>query len=252
MPASHPRPSYHIYCDESSQNGCKFMVFGAISIESNLQPAFKVTMDQWRTSRGMNHEIKWIKVHRSRLDETESLLSQWMWLARDKSIFRFRALALDATKIDYRTFHDGDRELGFYKFFYHFLLHSFGGLVKRDSASLHIRFDQRDSRYKLHTIKHILNNGFRKDYGCDSDVVLSVEAVDSHVADLIQIADVFMGAIAFEYNGLHLRPDARDAKVALCKRIAEMVGATSLTEKISKPHFSVWPFELEKQKRPKP
>jgi hypothetical protein len=226
------------------------MVFGAISICTDNENAFKTVMAGWRKTRKMFHEIKWIKVHRSKLAEHKTLLSEWMWLAREKGVFRFRAIVLDATRIDYRAFHGNDRELGFYKFFYVFLLHSFGGLVKRDKARLHIRFDQRDSRYKLPVIKRILNNGFRKEYRCTVDSVSSVEAVDSHQADLIQIADLFMGAIGYQFNGLHLLPDARDAKIALCEHIASMVDAPNLTAPINKPYFSVWQFQFEEKAAP--
>jgi Protein of unknown function (DUF3800) len=242
------KPTYHIFCDESHQNASDFMVFGAISVEKADLADANTSINQWRTARGMNHEIKWVKVHKSKLPEHESLLQQWFWLARDKSIFKFRAIVLDATKINYSEHHDGDTELGFYKFFYHFLLHSFGSLVKYDAAKLQIYFDQRESTQKLSTFKAIINNGFRKEYGCRTNVVSAVEAVDSHDANLIQIADLFMGAIGFEYNGHHLSPEARQAKVSLCKHIAKLADAKNLMADIKKPWFSVWLFDFETKK----
>ncbi|MEZ5433536.1 MAG: hypothetical protein R3F31_20715 [Verrucomicrobiales bacterium] len=45
------------------------------------------------------------------------------WFMKAGQDVRFRAIVIDRTKIDLVRFHDGDGELGFYKFYYQLLLH---------------------------------------------------------------------------------------------------------------------------------
>ncbi|HSW44850.1 MAG TPA: DUF3800 domain-containing protein [Phycisphaerae bacterium] len=65
-------------------------------------------------------------------------------------------------------------------------------------------FNRRTTSFKFETLRAILNRGIRKKYGRKVDVVRSIEAVDSKDSDVLQVADVLMGAIGYHWNDCHL------------------------------------------------
>ena len=56
----------------------------------------------------------------------------------------------------------------------------------------------------------------------------SVEPVDSKQNELIQMADVLMGAIGYQYNGSDLALNACHAKVNVANYLAQRVGLSTL------------------------
>ena len=70
-----------------------------------------------------------------------------------------------------------------------------------------------------------------------------VEARDSKQAVLLQLADVIMGAIGFHSSDLHLRPDARKAKVDLAAYIARKAPLRDLKQVT---RYTKWNFKIER------
>jgi hypothetical protein len=173
------------------------------------------------------------------------------FLLSGKNSLHFKAVVFDTSQIDYRTYHRGDKELGFYKFFYQFLLHKFGPYAADDTHRLLVFLDQRTTSYKLSTLCTVLNRGIRKKYGRTLDVVRRIEPVDSKKCDLLQVADVLMGAVGYHCNDCHLLPSARQAKIELASYIASKAKLLSLKDNtpFGWRQFEIWRFRFKK-KRP--
>lgn len=221
------------------------MVFGGIIIPAANVEKFQQAMDLWRDSHNMHAEVKWTKVSNQKLAEYRALIDLFFSVAGN-GVLAFKSVVFDSGEIDYKSYHQGDKELGFYKFFYQFLLHCFGLYAETDEHRLLVFFDQRTTKYKLSELHAILNRGIRKKYGRKADVVRHIEAVRSHEHDLIQLADVLMGAVGYHYNDCHIRPGARRAKIELADYIARKANLTSLKQKTpwGMRHFSIWPFRF--------
>ncbi len=97
----------------------------------------------------------------------------------------------------------------------------------------------------------MLNNGLMKEYGFAVGPVRSVQATDSKQSDLIQIADVLMGAIGYEMNGAHTRTGAKQSKVHLAEYIAQKAGLLNLQQPTprSRHEFSIWHFHFRSAAR---
>lgn len=246
-------PLLHVYCDESRQTQDRYMVFGGIIIRASALEPFNQAMKLWRDAQNMHAELKWTKVSNQKLAEYKSLVDLFFSLAGRNQV-HFRSVVFDTTQIDYKAFHEGDKELGFYKFFYQFVLHSFGKYAVEKDRRMIVYFDQRQSKQKLSTFCVILNRGIRKKFKCDRDVVRSVQAVDSKKCDLMQVADVLMGAIGYQNNDCHLRPRARRAKIELADYIAQKAKLVSLKQKTpwGMRHFGIWMFQFEKRTKKTP
>lgn len=136
--------------------------------------------------------------------------------------------------MDHPIYHDGDFEEGFYKLYYELLLHSL-----RFEHIYHIRIGKRSPSKKrkplsendrLYVLKDALNKGVkRKIYWMSiPEVVASVESRKAVDYRLMQLADIFMGAIGYQKNNLHEKANANKAKVFLANYICEKLGKRDL------------------------
>ena len=226
------------------------MVFGGIIIQAENMPAMADTMQRWRSETRLLGELKWTKVSRHYLEEYKSLVTLAMKLAREGRL-HFKAVVFDTTQIDY-SHHRNDKELGFYKFWYQFILHKFGPYAASDEDRLLVFLDQRQTSYRLATLRDALNVGIRRRFGRRPNVVRTVQAVDSAKHDLIQIADVMMGAIGYHCNDCHLRPCASPAKQSMAEHIATIAGLENLSQatRFSRKDFEIWRFRFNEKKAP--
>ncbi|MCB0003572.1 MAG: DUF3800 domain-containing protein [Anaerolineae bacterium] len=240
----HPQGRFlHIYCDESRQTADRYMVIGGIIAQREHEVAFHEAMSLFRDDQNMHAELKWTKVSNQKLAEYKAFVDLFF---RFNQVFYFKAIIIDTQEIDHSRYNKNDAELGFYKLMYQFLLHSFGSELRHDDRCI-VFLDQRTtSRYKLSTLCAILNNGLRKKYRFAYQPVRNIQAINSKDSDLIQIADVLMGAVGYEMNGAHTRAGAKQAKVALAKHISAKARLSSLQQPTqrSQRNFSLWHFHF--------
>ena len=246
-------PLLHVYCDESRQTQDRYMVFGGIIVPATGVQPFDKAMDLWRDAQNMHAELKWTKVSNQKLGEYKSLMDLFFSLT-GKGQLHFRSVVFDTTQIDYKTYHKGNKELGFYKFFYQFLLHSFGEYAAKKNRRLLVHLDRRHTKQKLSTFGLILDRGICKRYECDRKVVTNVEAVDSKKCNLMQVADVLMGAIGYQNNDCHIRQGAKRAKIQLADYIAQKANLLSLKQNTPRrmKHFGIWLFQFSGRKKKTP
>jgi hypothetical protein len=248
------RPTiHHIHCDES-QTGARFVVYGGIITSGRNVEWFDGLMEQWRAHHNMRKELKWTKVTNQKYEEYRSLVDLFFEHA-DLHRLYFKSVVFDMEQVDYRTYHDGDEELGFYRFYYQFLLHKFCRYAKTDEHALHVFIDERSTRRKfpLRTLHDALNAGIKKKYGRTVDVVRQVEPRKSKETNLMQVADVLMGAVGWHSNDLGDREEARVAKVNLAAYIAKRAKLASLKHGTpwGQENFEVWRFRFSQPKKAK-
>jgi hypothetical protein len=226
---------FRVYCDESNTEGGKpYPVYGAILIPLDHIVEVQRQLKAWRHREGVYDEVKWNKVSGSRrLATYKSLVDLLFTLAKQRELLHFKAIVLDRHAPEYRTYSKGDDELGFYKFYYHWLLRYFAKFPLLHRCQLKVIIDERpaqaDSLTHLTRLKYMLNNGIRKELDATAtDVVTDVQTLNSKHSDLLQAADVLMGAIGFQCQGFHLRPNANKEKVELARYLAARLGLRDL------------------------
>lgn len=62
MAATPERRRFHVYVDESSQSGQKFMVLGALILSEAEAEGLRARLQECREQVGLEREIKWAKV----------------------------------------------------------------------------------------------------------------------------------------------------------------------------------------------
>lgn len=233
----------HIYCDESRQTADRYMVIGGLMLERDNEPRFAEAMALYRQSQNMHAELKWTKVSNQKFNEYCALIDLFFSINR---VIHFKAIVVDTQEMDHRRYNKGDAELGFYKLMYQFLLHSFGSELRPADRCVIFLDERTTSHYKLSTLGAILNNGLRKKYGFSVAPVRNIQPIDSKDSDLVQVADILMGAIGYEMNGAHTRTGAKTSKVALAEYIARKAGLLNLQQPTprSRREFSIWHFHF--------
>lgn len=182
-----------VYCDESRQelfagkNRDGFVVIGGLWLESARRQHLKARIGELRKCHHVHGEFKWQKVSPSRepfyLDLVELFFGEPM---------RFRAIVLAAQEMDAVRFHGADNELMFYKFYYQMLHH---WILDQNIYRIFVDVRTNRMRGRVKTLEQVLGNAnLTAEIAC-------VQALPSRELDIMQLADVLVGAVSFTFNG---------------------------------------------------
>jgi hypothetical protein len=187
---------FDTYCDESrpealttrSEVGARYLVIGSLWLPREQREQRKAELHALKNAGKIGGELKWSKVSHSRLAAYESLMD-WFFGAGEN--LRFRAIVVDRTKVDLVKFHNGDGELGFYKFYYQLLHH---WILDQNDYTIFCDLKRNREQDRLHVLQKVLNRS-----NLTSDIS-TVQGIESKQSVLIQAVDVLTGAIAAKFN----------------------------------------------------
>ena len=210
--------NFDVYCDESRQElfrspvpGENYVLIGGIWIKAEERPAHKRAVKILRARHRLHGEFKWNRVSTSRLDFYKDLVS--MFFSRD---IRFRTVVLQADELDSVRFHEADNELMFYKFYYQLLHHWI-----LDFNKYRIFVDTKTNRVqdRLRTLELCLSNA-------NISSVVDVQALPSHEVDLMQLADVLIGAVSYKFHKRASSKAKQEVVGEVEKRLERQIGPT--------------------------
>lgn len=217
-----PRGQYDVFCDESrvtSSREDEFMVIGGVSCPTDHKWGVVHKIDELRGFYGVQGEFGWKTVCPSKLEFFQSLVSLFF---SDDSL-RFRCLVVSRESTGF----DGDEQrfqLVYYQVFNHWL-------DRRDRYRVFL--DRRiDAKDRVSTLRRCLID--TRQFG---DAVQFVEEVESRENDMVQLADLLIGAVGYAWNERGAAPGASQAKLGLCQQICSRLGIRSLS------HYSTGPYE---------
>ena len=223
------------------------MVLGGLIIPEEGIQIFNDTMELYRKKSNMMAELKWSKVSDQKLAEYKTFI-EYFFALNNTDRLQFHCMIVDNHQVNHRKYNKSNPELGFYKFYYQLLLHAFGRrYCKADKdARFIIHLDERTTKYKLGTLKVILNRGIAKKYGVESQPFRNVEPCDSKMSNLLQVGDLLIGAVGYQKNGYQLIAEAKKAKVELADFIAAAAGLPDLKANtlLNNPRFTIWNFKM--------
>lgn len=216
---------FDVYCDESGPEllhsekpKARYMVIGSLWLQESLRTDKKGELHNLRHKHGIGSEFKWRKVSPSKLNFYREAVD---WFITQGLDVRFRAIVVDRTKIDLIKFHDGDGELGFYKFYYQLLLH-----WTRECNEYRVFCDHKRNRLpdRLKTLGLCLNRA-----NLASEV--AVQAIRSEESVFIQMCDVLTGLTQARFNGIEAIGEAkRSLLLHLEERLSHPIRATTVGE----------------------
>jgi len=206
--------NFEVYCDESRQEyfhhrtgvGNHYTLIGGLWIEADERQDYKSKIRQLRETHDVWGEFKWNRVSPSRQEFYLALVRLFF-----EEAMRFRCIVLPADQLDAIRFHNADNELMFYKFYYQFLHHWI-----LDFNSYRIFVDLKTNRLhnRLRTLERVLQNA-----NLTVDI-LAVQALPSRQVDLLQLTDVLIGAVGYQFH----KEGTSTAKQAVVKEIETHLG----------------------------
>lgn len=184
---------FEVYCDESRQDLIskkqveQYLMIGSLWLPADVRKNVKLDIAQLREKHSVRGEIKWSKISSSKKDFYLGLVDLFISY-QDK--LRFRCIAIESSKVDL-GWHNHDKELGFYKFYYQLLHHWI-----LDLNSYTIFCDTKTNRDPSR-LKVLLE--------CLSSANLTakinfIQALPSHEVVLIQLTDFLLGIVSAKMN----------------------------------------------------
>ncbi len=208
-------PTYNVYCDESCHleyDHQPVMVLGAVWCPLEKVRDISVKIREIKKAHGFppSFEIKWTKVSPSKQDFYLELMDYFF----DNDDLHFRALIVDdKTKLQHDRY-GHDHDTWYYKMYFDMLK-----VILSPSDRYRIYLDIKDTRSadKIAKLHDVLCNNM---YDFQRQIIERVQTIRSHESELLQLADMLIGAISYVNRGL----SESEAKSALVGRMKERSG----------------------------
>ena len=211
---------FNVYCDEScylEHDGVPVMAWGGIYCPADGSRAIAEAVRALKAEHGLARdcEAKWTKVSPAKVAFYLALMD--LFLADER--LRFRGLVVpDKGLLEHSRFNQSHDDW-YYKIYFTMLRPIF-------CAPHHYRIylDVKDTRGgpKTRKLHQVLANSL---YDFDRECIERVQQVRSHESELLQIADILIGALTYANRGLATSP----AKAAIVTRLRKRLGLNVLT-----------------------
>lgn len=206
---------FNVYCDESrhtSDPQDSYMVLGAITCPRDSKRNIVHHIHRLKRQFAAQGEFGWKRVSPNRQEFYLSLID---FFQREENL-SFRCLIADRQKLDHNTYSGGDKELGFYKLYYQLLVHWL-----KPGCSYHVYLDWHQNRdqHRFSDLCHILAKKLsgRARIEC-------LEPVTSRHHPLIELTDLFIGAVGYAWNDRN----TSQIKLRFCQHLAKSIGFSTL------------------------
>ena len=224
---------YSLYIDESchlENDGMPVMCIGYTKINTAYYTTIKEKIKSIKLNFKNPTEIKWNSISSSRLPLYKALVDCFF-----ESDIDFRCILVKyKNQLDHKQFNQGDHDSFYYKLIY-LLLQS---ATNPPSNEYKVFLDIKDTRGKerLKKIDEILQNKYN-----DKSPFMEFQHIHSDENILLQLTDLFIGAITFKARGLDKVGNANKAKVELVKYIEQKSGCNlDIGTKPSQSKFNIF------------
>lgn len=217
-----PVGQFDVYCDESrvtSDRRDEFMVIGGLMCPADMKRGIVRKIDEMRGFYGVQGEFGWKTVCPAKLTFFLALIDMFF----SDHDMRFRGVVVSRTETDFKD--DEER----FRLIYYQVFNNWLDRRARYCLFLDRRVDTQD---RVSTLRRCLIN--TRQFG---ESVRFVEEVESRENDMIQLADVLVGAIGYAWNGRADVEGASAAKREVCRAICTHLGARTLN------HYKTGPDE---------
>ncbi|RSC37648.1 DUF3800 domain-containing protein [Agrobacterium sp. FDAARGOS_525] len=212
--------TFNLYCDESchlENDHIQVMVWGAVYCDLKETRRISEHIRALKETHGLkrNFEIKWTKVSPARIAFYQEVLQ---YALEEKSI-NFRGLLVaDKSILDHGSFTQTHDEW-YYKMYFTMLKYIF-----TPGHKYRVYLDIKDTQggAKTRQLHEVLANSL---HDFDRSCIERVEQIRSHESELMQVADLIIGAIGYANRGL----SSSAGKSALVEQLKAVLGSRALS-----------------------
>lgn len=210
---------YNVYCDESchlEKDTSPIMILGAMYCQEERKKQIYDEIRAIKTKHNISSffEIKWTKVSESKIDFYLELLD-YFWNNQD---LLYRGLVASGKQsLDHDKYNGGDYDLWYYKMYYRML-----DPVISPNDKYHIMVDIKDTRggKRVAKLREVLCNNI---YDFKKEVIDQIGQINSKESEILQLADLINGALAFYHRGLADNADSNQGKVKFVRALQRHV-----------------------------
>jgi hypothetical protein len=185
----------HVYCDESchlENDHQRVMTLGALWCSREHVRAATERIREIKASHGLKPlaEIKWTKLSPGNLPLYLDLLDYFF----EDTHLKFRCVVADKTGLRHAEYGQTHDEW-YYKMYFTMLQ-----VILDPHACFRIFLDIKDTRSaaKVSRLHEVLANSL---YDFSRDIVMSMQTIRSHESELMQVADILIGAVSAANRG---------------------------------------------------
>ena len=209
---------YNIYCDESchlENDHQKIMVLGAIKCEKSYKKQAVNDIRNIKEKYNMNKfcEVKWTKVSPDKFDMYLELVNYFF----SNPNLSFRAVVVDKTKLKHELFNQ-THDSFYYKVYYQLLCRI---IVPNNENYIYLDIKDTKGARKVRKLGEVLANGL---YDFNMECIKSVQNIDSKESELLQLADILIGAISYLNRNENEKENYSQSKMNLIETIINSSG----------------------------
>ncbi len=207
--------SYNIYLDESchlENDSINVMMLGAVWCPQDKARQISVRIRDIKAQHKLSPtlEIKWTKVSPAKQSFYRSVLDYFL----DDDDLQFRGIVIpDKSKLDHKKFGQ-THDAWYYKMCFTLLAPI---IVPTNHYSIYLDIKDTKSEEKRSNLEEVLRAA---KYDGTGKIVRRIQQIRSHESELMQLADLVMGIVAYANRGLQSSP----AKSALVDRLQQRTG----------------------------
>jgi hypothetical protein len=209
---------YEVYSDERrvSESGQRYLFLGGVVCTQTGRDRLLKSLDDVRNRYQRQSEMKWTKVSISYLE----FYKAWVDVFFDDPFSRFSILNIDLSSRDWNSFtprpgHRASLDDRLASAFYQYLLVTFGPLQETKRWSVYPDAGLFSCDTVLDRVEILFNKTYKRAFGPQrSRIIRLARARNSHRTDLIQLADVLLGALSFRL--LCTQPDSPARRQLAC------------------------------------
>lgn len=213
--------TFNIYIDESChlQNDYSPSVMAIGYIKADYVDILRIKSEikSIKARHLFPYEVKWNKVSASRLPFYKELIDCFFTHS-----LTFRCVLIKyKERLDHESYNQGDHNNFYYKIVYQLLHNTY--TTPNNGNKYRVYFDIKDTRGKEKIKK--LHQIFENECKGNSPFIF-FQNIRSHESELIQLADLFIGAVTYKARGKWKEVAANPGKIALINYIEEKSGYT--------------------------
>ncbi|KHJ37138.1 hypothetical protein PBAC_26730 [Pedobacter glucosidilyticus] len=209
--------NYNIYIDESchlANDDSPVMCIGYTKIKAGDYEEIKNKIKEIKLIHKSPTEIKWNKLSLSRLPLYKSLVDFFFNTAID-----FRCVLIkNKNRLDHTQYNQGDPNNFYYKTVY-LLLNKGTNPIKDHQYKVLLDIKDTRGRDRLKKLSEVFNNKYQ-----GGSPFIHLQHIHSHESELLQLTDLFIGAITYKSRYANLAGNASKVKVELIKYLEQKSG----------------------------
>lgn len=184
------RKTFNFYCDESTHlenDQHPFMIIGYVSTPYHLLKMHNKNIREMKIKHFLKGELKWSALSKSQYPFYNELIDYFF----SNSSLEFRAIVIDKCQLNHNAFNQSHDD--FYDKMYYQLLNK--KIHSEHTYNIYLDIKDSYSYKKAQSLKAYLERDYHN--------IRNLQVVKSYESELLQLADVLIGALNYRIRGLN-------------------------------------------------